>query len=119
LELIIEGSLLTTAQIQPLLIEAGEIVAITAASKKTASATRNFHAYSAANRFPATSATLVVTTAPGRSMAAASESGGCGGATVTWSSQAVFWPTETLPSLDEGVPIPSDIADWTPEGIGQ
>jgi four helix bundle protein len=39
LELIIEGSLLTTAQIQPLLIEAGEIVAITAASKKTASAT--------------------------------------------------------------------------------
>jgi four helix bundle protein len=39
LELIIEGSLLTAAQIQPLLIEAGEIVAITAASKKTASAT--------------------------------------------------------------------------------
>jgi four helix bundle protein len=39
LELIIEGSLLTTAQIQPLLTEAGEIVAITAASKKTASAT--------------------------------------------------------------------------------
>jgi four helix bundle protein len=38
LELIIEGSLLTAAQIQPLLIEAGEIVAITAASKKTASA---------------------------------------------------------------------------------
>jgi four helix bundle protein len=39
LELIIEGSLLTAAQIQPLLIEASEIVAITAASKKTASAT--------------------------------------------------------------------------------
>ena len=39
LELIIEGSLLTAAQIQPLLIEAGEIVAITAASKKTASST--------------------------------------------------------------------------------
>ncbi|PYJ07042.1 MAG: four helix bundle protein [Verrucomicrobia bacterium] len=39
LELIIEGSLLTAAQIQPLLAEAGEIVAITAASKKTASAT--------------------------------------------------------------------------------
>jgi four helix bundle protein len=38
LELIIEGSLLTAAQIQPLLTEAGEIVAITAASKKTASA---------------------------------------------------------------------------------
>ena len=39
LELIIEGALLTAAQIQPLLIEAGEIVAITAASKKTASST--------------------------------------------------------------------------------
>jgi len=39
LELIIEGSLLTAAQIQPLLTEAGEIVAITAASKKTASVT--------------------------------------------------------------------------------
>jgi four helix bundle protein len=38
LELIIEGSLLAAAQIQPLLTEAGEIVAITAASKKTASA---------------------------------------------------------------------------------
>jgi four helix bundle protein len=38
LELIIKGSLLTAAQIQPLLTEAGEIVAITAASKKTASA---------------------------------------------------------------------------------
>ncbi len=38
LELIIEGSLLTAAQVQPLLNEAGEIVAITAASKKTASA---------------------------------------------------------------------------------
>ena len=39
LELIIEGSLLTAAQVQPLSNEAGEIVAITAASKKTASAT--------------------------------------------------------------------------------
>ncbi len=39
LELIVEGSLLPAAQIQPLLTEAGEIVAITAASKKTASAT--------------------------------------------------------------------------------
>ena len=39
LELIIEGALLNASQIQPLLIEAGEIVAITAASKKTASAT--------------------------------------------------------------------------------
>jgi four helix bundle protein len=39
LELIIEGSLLAAAQVQPLLNEAGEIVAITAASKKTASAT--------------------------------------------------------------------------------
>ena len=39
LELIIEGSLLSPAQIQPLLIEAGELVAITAASKKTASST--------------------------------------------------------------------------------
>jgi four helix bundle protein len=39
LELIVEGALLTATQIQPLLIEAGEIVAITAASKKTASAT--------------------------------------------------------------------------------
>jgi four helix bundle protein len=39
LELIIEGDLLVAAQIQPLLIEAGEIVAITAASRKTASAT--------------------------------------------------------------------------------
>jgi four helix bundle protein len=38
LELIIEGSLLTAAQIQPLLAEASELVAITAASKKTASA---------------------------------------------------------------------------------
>ena len=38
LELIIEGALLTAAQIQPLLIEAGQIVAITAASRKTASA---------------------------------------------------------------------------------
>jgi four helix bundle protein len=38
LELIIEGSLLTAVQIQPLLTEAGEIVASTAASKKTASA---------------------------------------------------------------------------------
>lgn len=39
LELIIEGDLLAAAQIQPLLNEAIEIVAITAASKKTASAT--------------------------------------------------------------------------------
>ncbi len=39
LELIIEGSLLAAAQIQPLLLEAGEIVAMTAASKKTASTT--------------------------------------------------------------------------------
>jgi four helix bundle protein len=37
LELIIEGKLLSAAQIQPLLSEASELVAITAASKKTAS----------------------------------------------------------------------------------
>jgi four helix bundle protein len=37
LELIIEGDLLTAAQIQPLLTEALELVAMTAASKKTAS----------------------------------------------------------------------------------
>ena len=37
LELIIEGGLLTRAQVDPLLLEAGELVAITAASKKTAS----------------------------------------------------------------------------------
>ncbi|HSP45682.1 MAG TPA: four helix bundle protein [Chthoniobacterales bacterium] len=37
LELIVEGELLTAAKVQPLLIEAGELVAITAASKKTAS----------------------------------------------------------------------------------
>ena len=37
LELIIEGALLTAAQVEPLLIEVGELVAITAASKKTAS----------------------------------------------------------------------------------
>jgi four helix bundle protein len=37
LELIIEGDLLPAAQIQPLLTEAIELVAITAASKKTAS----------------------------------------------------------------------------------
>jgi four helix bundle protein len=37
LELIIEGELLPASQIQPLLTEAGELVAITAASKKTAS----------------------------------------------------------------------------------
>ena len=37
LELIIEGELLTANQVQPLLTEAGELVAITAASKKTAS----------------------------------------------------------------------------------
>ena len=37
LELIIEGALLTAPQIQPLLTEALELVAMTAASKKTAS----------------------------------------------------------------------------------
>jgi four helix bundle protein len=37
LELIIEGGLLAAAQVQPLLTEASELVAITAASKKTAS----------------------------------------------------------------------------------
>jgi four helix bundle protein len=37
LELIIEGGLLTAGQVEPLLLEAGELVAITAASKKTAS----------------------------------------------------------------------------------
>ncbi|HEX7517093.1 MAG TPA: four helix bundle protein [Chthoniobacterales bacterium] len=37
LELIIEGALLTASQIQPLLTEALELVAMTAASKKTAS----------------------------------------------------------------------------------
>jgi four helix bundle protein len=37
LELIIEGQLLSAAQIQPLLLEANELVAMTAASKKTAS----------------------------------------------------------------------------------
>lgn len=36
LELIIEGGLLTDKQVQPLLSEAGELVAITASSKKTA-----------------------------------------------------------------------------------
>lgn len=39
LELIIEGGLLAAAQVQPLLTEASELVAITAASKKTASTT--------------------------------------------------------------------------------
>ena len=39
LELIIEGELLKESQVRPLLTEAGELVAITAASKKTASAT--------------------------------------------------------------------------------
>lgn len=39
LELIIEGDLLAAAQIQPLLTEALELVAMTAASKKTASST--------------------------------------------------------------------------------
>jgi four helix bundle protein len=39
LELIIEGELLAPAQVQPLLLEASELVAITAASKKTASRT--------------------------------------------------------------------------------
>jgi four helix bundle protein len=37
LELIIEGELLTAAQVQPLLLEASELVAIIVASKKTAS----------------------------------------------------------------------------------
>jgi len=37
LELIIAGGLLAAAQVQPLLVEAGELVAITTASKKTAS----------------------------------------------------------------------------------
>lgn len=36
LELIIEGGLLAEKQVQPLLSEAGELVAITASSKKTA-----------------------------------------------------------------------------------
>jgi four helix bundle protein len=36
LELIIEGELLTASQVRPLLLEASELVAITAASKKTA-----------------------------------------------------------------------------------
>lgn len=39
LELIIEGGLLSSQQIEPLLSEARELVAITAASKKTASGT--------------------------------------------------------------------------------
>ena len=39
LELIIEGELLSAKQIEPLLVEAIELVAITAASKKTASST--------------------------------------------------------------------------------
>ena len=39
LELIIEGELLIESQVRPLLTEASELVAITAASKKTASAT--------------------------------------------------------------------------------
>jgi four helix bundle protein len=39
MELIIEGDLLQAVQVQPLLGEAGELVAITAASKKTASST--------------------------------------------------------------------------------
>jgi four helix bundle protein len=39
LELIIEGELLAPAPVQPLLLEASELVAITAASKKTASRT--------------------------------------------------------------------------------
>jgi four helix bundle protein len=37
LELIIEGELLATPQVRPLFLEASELVAITAASKKTAS----------------------------------------------------------------------------------
>ena len=39
LELIIEGELLAAPQVRPLLLEASELVAITAASKKTASST--------------------------------------------------------------------------------
>ena len=39
LELIIEGGVLSSKQIEPLLSEASELVAITAASKKTASRT--------------------------------------------------------------------------------
>lgn len=39
LELIVEGGLLNKDLIQPLLVEAGELVAITASSKKTAFAT--------------------------------------------------------------------------------
>ena len=41
LELIIEGNLLNENQVRPLLIEAGELVAIAAASRKTASGTRS------------------------------------------------------------------------------
>src|SRR5881628_2820572 len=41
LELIIEGKLLPDGQVRPLLSEAGELVAITAASKKTASSARS------------------------------------------------------------------------------
>lgn len=41
MELIIEGNLLNEKQVRPLLIEAGELVAIAAASRKTASGTRS------------------------------------------------------------------------------
>jgi four helix bundle protein len=41
LELIVEGGLLQEKQVRPLLAEAGELVAITASSKKTAARTRS------------------------------------------------------------------------------
>ncbi|HET9418611.1 MAG TPA: hypothetical protein VFO30_04655, partial [Chthoniobacterales bacterium] len=41
LELIVEGGLLQEKQVQSLLNEAGELVAITASSKKTAGRTRS------------------------------------------------------------------------------
>jgi four helix bundle protein len=41
MELIIEGGLLTEKQVSPLLLEAGELVAMTAASRKTANGTRS------------------------------------------------------------------------------
>ena len=41
MELIIEGGLLTEKVVSPLLLEAGELVAITAASRKTAAGTKS------------------------------------------------------------------------------
>jgi four helix bundle protein len=41
MELIIEGDLLTDKQVRPLLTEAGELVAIAAASRKTATGTKS------------------------------------------------------------------------------